>query len=97
MRLLKPGAIWASALQPPVLDRPEQLAIQLGRVCLLDDQRAGQATAHLHQAVVVRVVPEGAGIGRGEGVVEATARAGSVFWVRPGTPSIAFGRRMPCQ
>ena len=41
---------------------------------LLDDRRAGETAPHLHQAIVVRVVPEGAGVGRGERVVEASTR-----------------------
>src|SRR5260370_509228 len=63
------------ALQPPVHDRPDKLAVHLHGRALLDDQRTGHSPAELLQAVGMRVVPERAGIGRREFVDEFVARA----------------------
>ena len=54
--------------------REAQLAVYRRWVRFLDDQCAGETSSHLHQAVVVRVVPERAGIRRCEGVIEALSR-----------------------
>ena len=43
-----------------------------------------------------RVIPERAGLGRTEDVLEACSRFDGAC-VSPGTPSMAFGTRTPCQ
>ena len=61
------------AEQSPVTDHPNEIAIDLDRSRLLDDQRPAEAPAHLYGAVLVRVVPVGAGIGYVELVGEGLA------------------------
>ena len=41
--------------QPPILDHPDQLPVNLRRLGFLDDQCVGEAAAHLHQTVSVRM------------------------------------------
>jgi hypothetical protein len=60
--------------QSPIRQHPDNVAIDRDRLGLFDDQRAGHPAPGLLQAIGVRVVPEGPGIGRGELVGEALAR-----------------------
>jgi hypothetical protein len=48
--------------QPPVVQHPGQFAVDANGLGLLDDQRTVETAPHLHRAVLVRVIPEGAGI-----------------------------------
>ena len=73
MRLPKPEAIRPFVVEPPILDEPEKVAIDGDRLAFLDDQCAGKPAPKLLQRVGVRVIPEGAGIGRRELVGEALA------------------------
>src|SRR3546814_15982379 len=76
--------VWSSDLEvvadrgvlqeAPVVENPGDSAIDSDRFGLLDDQRAVKAAADLLEAPLVRVVPEGAGIGHGELVEEGLAR-----------------------
>ena len=62
----------ALVVEPPILDEPQQITVDArDRLEFLDDQCAGQTASKLLQRVRVRVIPERAGIGRGELVDEA--------------------------
>ena len=63
-------------VEAPIRDEPGQIAVgNRDRVAFLDDQRARQPAPELLQTIGVRVIPEGAGIGRREFVNEAFAGA----------------------
>src|ERR1700730_485313 len=62
-------------VEPPVLDHPQQVAIDPERLAFLDNQCTGKPTSKLLQRVGVWVIPEGASIGRRELVVKALAGA----------------------
>src|SRR3546814_8005889 len=61
--------------EAPVVENPGDIAIDSDRFGLLDDQRAVKAAADLLEAPLVRVVPEGAGIGHGELVEEGDRKS----------------------
>ena len=67
------GRDLALFVDAPVRQHPEHVAVDGDGLRLLDDQRAGEPAAELLQAVGMRVVPEGAGIGRRELVDERLA------------------------
>src|SRR6516225_6325336 len=61
-------------VETPILDEPQQITVDArNRLEFLDDQCAGQTASKLLQRVGVRVIPERAGVGRGELVDEALA------------------------
>ena len=60
--------------QAPVVEHPGDVAVDLDRLPLLDDQRAVEAAPDLLEAALVRVVPVGAGVGDVELVDEGLAR-----------------------
>src|SRR5205085_6954807 len=58
-------------IEPPILDDPEELAVDHWRLGLFDNEGARQAATHLHQAIGMRVIPEGTRIGRREAIGES--------------------------
>src|SRR5205814_5153496 len=60
-------------VEPPILDEPYEVSVNRNRLRFLDDQCAGQTAPKLLQRVLVRVIPECAGVGRGELIDEALA------------------------
>src|SRR5258707_1120726 len=60
-------------VEPPILNDPQEVAIDRDQLTFLDDQSAGQTASKLLQRVGVRVIPEGARIGRRELIHEALA------------------------
>ena len=60
--------------QPPVAQVQHHFRIKCRVLGIFDDDDAGHPVAHLLQRVAMRVIPEGAGIRRREGVVEMIAR-----------------------
>ena len=60
--------------QAPVIEHPGDVAVDLDRLALLDDQRAVEAAPDLLEAALMRVVPVGAGIGDVELVDEGLTR-----------------------
>jgi hypothetical protein len=82
--------------QTPVTQHLSEVTIDLDRLVLFDDERSGEAAADLFVAANVRVVPESACVHGVELIGERLAGAiGGTGMC--GTPSIAFGTRMPCQ
>ena len=63
------------AVESPIFDKPQQVAIDGDRLTLLDDQSASKAAPNLLQRVGMWVIPEGASIGRRELVDKALAGA----------------------
>ena len=60
-------------LETPVVENPDDLAVDWRRLTLLDDERAIKAAANLLEAALVRVIPVGPGIRHVELVNEAVA------------------------
>ena len=73
-KLPKLGWMVAVVHQPPVVDHQHQVAVDLRRLALVDDQHAVEPARQLLRGAEMGVVPERAGIGRREVVVEALAR-----------------------
>ena len=65
----------ARVRQPPVVEYQHDIAVDVDGGALLDDQCAEQPARHLLGRQKVRMVPEGAGIGRREAVIETCARS----------------------
>src|SRR5688572_18423705 len=61
------------AIEPPVGEHPDEIALERRRIALLDDQRTGQAAAELLAVTEVRVIPVRTGIGQIELVKKAAA------------------------
>src|SRR3546814_2230420 len=61
--------------QPPVIQHPGHVAVDLDRRALLDNQGAVETAADLLVAALVRVVPVGSGIGQVEFIREGLADA----------------------
>ena len=62
----------ARRIDQPVIDGQQQL-VEIRHDRLLDDQRAIEPAIDLNLGTEPRMIPEGAGIGRGEDIVEALA------------------------
>jgi hypothetical protein len=62
-------------LQAPIVQHPNDLAIDARRLRLLDDQCAIESAADLPGAVRVRVIPEGACVGAVEFIDEGVSRS----------------------
>ena len=63
----------AFLVETPILDEPQEIAVDSDPLTFFDDQCAGKSTPKLLQRIGVWVVPEGAGVGRRELVDEALA------------------------
>jgi len=73
MKAAEPTADRRVAVEPPVAEHPDLVAVDLDRRAFVDDQRPGQAARHLLVAALVRMVEERAGVGQRELVEEALA------------------------
>ena len=60
--------------EPPVAQIEDNLGIEKGVGGVLDHHHPSQTVAHLLQRVAMGMIPERAGVGRGESIVEASAR-----------------------
>ncbi len=65
--------------QPPVVDHHGQVVVHLRRLDLVDDEQPVEPARHLFGGAIVRVIPEGAGVGRREVVKEGAARIDRVL------------------
>ena len=63
----------AVGLDLVVLDQQHEILVNLDRLALLDDERAGEPAGELLELVHMRVIPVGAGVGADELVVESLA------------------------
>ena len=63
-------AKFASLLHPPVIDHDDDVCINVRRFPFLHDQRAVEPPCDLFPGTAVRVVPEGACVGRDESIRE---------------------------
>src|SRR6516225_3689049 len=68
------GSDASTVVQPPILDEPQEIAVNSNRFAFLYNECPRQPAPQLLQRVGVGVVPEGARIGRRELVGEALAR-----------------------
>ena len=73
VHVVEPAHDLPGPVEPPVVQRQHQIAVDLGRFGFLDDQRRGQPARDLLECVAVRMVPVGTGIGGHEVIGEGSA------------------------
>ena len=69
----EPSTYLPLVIEPPVVEHPDEVAIDLRRICLFDNERSVEAATDLLEAALMGMVPESARILRRKGISEPFA------------------------